>query len=107
MKSVLTGLFQRAILQSGTALCPWSLRDDHRQSAGKIADLLECNGVKDNSGALDSKALLQCLHEAPIDKLVMYQSPGEVSPVYIIPSTFGCYILFFLAGEKHAINCIT
>lgn len=106
MKGVLTGLFQRAILQSGNALCPWSLRDDHRQKAGVIADLLECNGVKDNSGTLDSRALFECLQEAPVDKLVMYQSPGNVSPVYFTPSKFYCF-LFFSAGEKHTIICIT
>lgn len=107
MKDVLTGLFQRAILQSGNALCPWSLRDDHRQKAGVIADLFECNGVKDNSGSLDSKALVECLQEAPVDKFVMHQSPGNVSPVYVTPSEFYCFQFFFSAGAKHTIICIT
>lgn len=106
MTGDLTGLFQRAILQSGNALCPWSLRDDHRQMAGVIADLLECNDVKDNSGTLDSKALFECLQKAPVDKLVLYQSPGNVSPVYFTPSKFYCF-LFFSAVENHTIICIT
>ncbi|KAK3877468.1 hypothetical protein Pcinc_017795 [Petrolisthes cinctipes] len=89
------GLFQRAILQSGNALCPWSLRDDHRQMAGSVADLLECNGVKDDSGVLDSHAFLKCVQEAPFDKLVMYQTPGKIwnfFPFYMVPRVDGQYI---------------
>ncbi|KAK4302953.1 hypothetical protein Pmani_024981 [Petrolisthes manimaculis] len=91
------GLFQRAIMQSGNTLAYWSHRGDHRKIAGLVADTLECTGVKDDSGALDSQAFLSCLQNAPVDKLVMAQSPPSAEswnnfPLYMSPRIDGEYL---------------
>ncbi|KAK3866846.1 hypothetical protein Pcinc_027650 [Petrolisthes cinctipes] len=91
------GLFQRAIMQSGNALAYWTRRGDHRKIAGLVADTLECTGVKDDSGALDSQAFLSCLQNAPVDKLVMAQSPASAEswnkfPLYMAPRIDGEYL---------------
>lgn len=79
-------------MQSGSALGYWALRSDHRKIAGLVADSLECTGVKNDSGDLDSQAFLSCLREAPVDKLVMAQTP-PLAEVGVMSSYLGlvCY----------------
>lgn len=59
------GLFQRAILQSGSALCPWTLREDHRRVAIKVGELFNCSASDSASQTLDSTRLLACLQKVP------------------------------------------
>ncbi|XP_050727486.1 esterase E4-like isoform X2 [Eriocheir sinensis] len=49
------GLFSRAILQSGSALCPWSLNEKPRDAAVRVADSVGCPTDQ------GSQALLDCL----------------------------------------------
>ncbi|XP_066969408.1 juvenile hormone esterase-like [Macrobrachium rosenbergii] len=75
------GLFHRAIAQSGTALFPGLLRDDHRQIAGKVGQMLNCTNVsKDN---VDSKGLYDCLKNASAEYLVEVAS--NFTTFYIYP----------------------
>ncbi|XP_071528395.1 venom carboxylesterase-6-like isoform X3 [Panulirus ornatus] len=65
------GLFSRAILQSGTALCPWALREDHRQVALRIGEHLNCSGVNATPPDANTTQLLACLQEAPLHDIVL------------------------------------
>lgn len=70
--SPLPGLFQRAIMQSGTTLCPWMVREGHKQVATKMSEIFNCSAVDENSSSsLDSAALVACLRDVPLDKLIV------------------------------------
>ncbi|XP_050727493.1 cholinesterase 2-like [Eriocheir sinensis] len=49
------GLFSRAILQSGAALCPWSVNTNPRKAALRVASIVGCPADQ------GSHALLECL----------------------------------------------
>lgn len=53
-------------MQSGTALCSWSVREDHRYIAGQIGSILDCPGVTENPNSSD---LVDCLKKIPADQL--------------------------------------
>lgn len=55
---IITGLFKKAIMQSGTALCPWSLSTTAKQAAYKIGENLNINPQ-------DSKELVEKLKNIP------------------------------------------
>ncbi|XP_071527813.1 uncharacterized protein [Panulirus ornatus] len=75
-----SGLFSRAILQSGTALCPFALREDHRQVAFSIGEHLNCSGAAKSSFAqMDSNQLLACFNQVPVRDLVLSTSSLHVS----------------------------
>nr|XP_053646150.1 uncharacterized protein LOC128698080 isoform X2 [Cherax quadricarinatus] len=58
------GLFARAILQSGSAICPRSLGDAHKDVAYHTAAVVGCH-------QWDSYELLQCLQEARAEELIL------------------------------------
>ncbi|KAL0277570.1 UNVERIFIED_CONTAM: hypothetical protein PYX00_004808 [Menopon gallinae] len=60
------GLFHRAILQSGTATCPWALAEPGvtRNNTVKLAELLECPSST-------TKDLVKCLREKPFEDILM------------------------------------
>ncbi|XP_042880557.1 juvenile hormone esterase-like [Penaeus japonicus] len=58
------GLFHRAILQSGAAVCPWSLGRAHREAAHRIAAHLGCPA---HEGSL---RLLECLQGVAAEEVV-------------------------------------
>lgn len=60
---ILAGLFQRAILQSGTALCPWAMGARHADVAEYAGFSLNCTTDE------GSEKLLSCLQEADPVKL--------------------------------------
>lgn len=79
------GLFQRAILQSGTALCPWAMGARH-------ADVAEFAGNTFNCTTDDgSEKLLACLQEVDAIKLA---SLGIATTVSSLKMT--CLMLWFL-----------
>ncbi|KAK3874952.1 hypothetical protein Pcinc_020141 [Petrolisthes cinctipes] len=57
------GLFQRLILQSGTALSPWVIGTNHRELAFKLGEKLNC-------GAQSSSQLLSCLNRTSLHDIV-------------------------------------
>jgi carboxylesterase type B len=61
----MTGLFHRAIAQSGSALCPWSAEDPSiaRSKAFRLGETLGCK-------TSDSKELLEFLMKVPAQKFV-------------------------------------
>nr|XP_027216592.1 esterase FE4-like [Penaeus vannamei] len=63
-----SGLFQRAIMQSGAALCPWALREDHRQVAFGFGRMVGCPGER--ADAANSTALVDCLRDVPVEQLM-------------------------------------
>ncbi|XP_063607613.1 juvenile hormone esterase-like [Penaeus indicus] len=67
-----SGLFRRAILQSGTALCPWALREDHKQIATKVGLMFNCSGA-DGQQSLNGSALVACLKNVSYQELVSVQ----------------------------------
>uniref|UniRef100_A0A8C4QCW2 Carboxylesterase type B domain-containing protein n=1 Tax=Eptatretus burgeri TaxID=7764 RepID=A0A8C4QCW2_EPTBU len=56
------GLFQRAILQSGTALASWAISYQPAKYARRLAERLDCN-------LLDTAALVGCLRSRPARQL--------------------------------------
>jgi carboxylesterase type B len=63
------GLFNRAILQSGTVFSPWAFSDDRRMLRNQAFDL----GRKVGCSSSDSEALVQCLRDK--DAVALY---GEI-----------------------------
>ncbi|XP_063588384.1 carboxylic ester hydrolase-like [Penaeus indicus] len=57
------GLFHRAIMQSGTALCPWA-------TGGSFRDVALYTGALAGCPAADSQQLLECLQDADVEVLV-------------------------------------
>lgn len=53
-------------MQSGAALCPWALREDHRQVAFSFGRMVGCSGERGGN----STALVDCLREVPIEQLM-------------------------------------
>ncbi|XP_063595267.1 cholinesterase 2-like [Penaeus indicus] len=74
------GLFKRAIMQSGSGLCPWSVREDHRYLAYQIGRFLECPGLTENPADMNSAELVECLKKIPAEKLT--------SALFALPTPF-------------------
>ena len=70
------GLFQGAILQSGTALAPWGRRDDHKKIADEVAGMLKC--PKSHT----SEEILECLQQVDYKLLVGVNKYYDVSYSY-------------------------
>ncbi|XP_069195185.1 carboxylic ester hydrolase-like [Procambarus clarkii] len=65
------GLFRRAILQSGSALSSWALRENHRQVALQLGHKFNCTDAVSSSPTLESTQLLACLQQLPLQELVL------------------------------------
>ncbi|XP_037805074.1 venom carboxylesterase-6-like [Penaeus monodon] len=72
-----SGLFHRAVLQSGSALCPWAFREDHRRVFLAYAHSLGCVSRSKSApqssaepSEAESEAVVECLRQAPLDRLV-------------------------------------
>ncbi|XP_042887731.1 cocaine esterase-like isoform X2 [Penaeus japonicus] len=90
-----TGLFQRAIMQSGTSLCPWALREDHKQVAMNMSEIFNCSAVDSAASSLDSTALVACLRDVPFASLVEVQSKFIVfndGPQVMMPGVDGEFL---------------
>ncbi|XP_063592164.1 venom carboxylesterase-6-like [Penaeus indicus] len=88
-------LFKRAIMQSGTSLCPWALREDHREVLTKLIPLFNCSGVHRISGSLDSAATVACLKKVPAEKLTSVQLACNVwngNPTVMLPRVDGEFL---------------
>lgn len=57
-------MFQAAIAQSGSALCPWALRENELEAAQRIAQNLQCPTTPTHD-------LVSCLRDADIDQLIV------------------------------------
>ncbi|KAG8194051.1 hypothetical protein JTE90_003001 [Oedothorax gibbosus] len=68
------GLFQRAIMQSGSALSPWAIARDAITHTNYVARILDCP-------ALDSTALVECLRKIDLQDImgVQIQVPDHLS----------------------------
>ncbi|XP_042857967.1 cholinesterase 1-like [Penaeus japonicus] len=66
-----SGLFRRAILQSGTAIDPWAVRGGQKEVAAQIGKMYNCS----ESSPLNSSELAACLREVPADELI--KAPAE------------------------------
>ncbi|XP_063600828.1 juvenile hormone esterase-like [Penaeus indicus] len=73
-----SGLFRRAILQSGTSLCPWATAENHRQVAAKIGQMFNCSGLDDQQST-SSSAFVACLRNVPYEGLISAQKEFVVS----------------------------
>ncbi|CAL4079193.1 unnamed protein product [Meganyctiphanes norvegica] len=59
------GLFQRAIMQSGNALCPWAMGESHLSNTKKLATDLGCTQVD------DSQTMIECLQTVSLEELML------------------------------------
>ncbi|KAK7016408.1 postsynaptic membrane assembly [Halocaridina rubra] len=80
------GLFDKAILQSGSALSPWALRNDHWKVAHTIGQIYNCSGITMDPPALDSTSLLYCLQGLDVKDLVVL--PSYFTASFYMPSLF-------------------
>lgn len=71
------GLFQRAIMQSGSALSPWAIAHDSIAHTLEIAKILDCP-------AQDNTALVECLRKIDLQDIL---NINVSAPDYL--STFG------------------
>ncbi|CAL4079189.1 unnamed protein product, partial [Meganyctiphanes norvegica] len=62
------GLFQRAIMQSGNALCPWAMGESHLSNTKMLATHLGCTTVD------DSQSMIDCLQTVPLEDLMLAYS---------------------------------
>ncbi len=67
----ITGLFHRAISQSGTSLNSWAIKKSVGQYTRKLANYLNCPQSNSNE-------LLACLREKPARQVVQFQKEIEV-----------------------------
>ncbi|XP_076043970.1 esterase E4-like [Oratosquilla oratoria] len=81
-----TGLFSKAIMQSGSSLGSWALRDDHKKSAITIAKHFNCS--------LENNELLECLQSLDLQSLVMTQNLLTNSTLqnYMTPRVDGWFL---------------
>lgn len=74
------GLFQRVIMQSGTALSPWALtsQQNARKAANRVAENLSCNSSSSTSIV---KCLMnvkeECLMNASLSSLFSHENAGR------------------------------
>ncbi|XP_047495001.1 venom carboxylesterase-6-like [Penaeus chinensis] len=107
-------LFKRAIMQSGTSLCPWALREDHREVLTKLIPLFNCSGGDHTSGSLDSAATVACLKKVPADKLTSVQLAFNVwngNPTVMLPRVDGEFLpdhpaVLLRQGNFHKVDLI-
>ncbi|CAL4099162.1 unnamed protein product, partial [Meganyctiphanes norvegica] len=76
------GLFQRAIMQSGNALCPWAMGDDHLSHAKRLATDLGCPNVE------DLQFMIEFLQAIPLNDLIIRTAEHMVHLAFI-PNVFG------------------
>ncbi|ROT83284.1 JHE-like carboxylesterase 1 [Penaeus vannamei] len=84
--SAVTRLFSRAILQSGSALCPKYSRGRHREVALQVAK---------EAGCVEKDTLLDCLRGVRVEKLVHAYIPLQlwsVFPFTMVPRVDGDFI---------------
>ncbi|XP_042856542.1 juvenile hormone esterase-like isoform X2 [Penaeus japonicus] len=89
-----SGLFSRAIMQSGMALCPWTLREDHKQVSAKIDQLFSCSRPGDLH-PLNSSALVACLRNVSHQELTLAQEDFFIfntDPQVMLPRVDGKFL---------------
>ncbi|XP_066964622.1 venom carboxylesterase-6-like isoform X1 [Macrobrachium rosenbergii] len=109
------GLFDKAILQSGSALSPWALRNDHRKVAHTVGLIYNCSGIVEDPPTIESTRLLYCLQALSLDDLVPLPSFFTVwqnSPVVMVPRVDGIYLPDYPAallrdGKYNKVNLIS
>ncbi|XP_050427757.1 neuroligin-4, X-linked-like [Adelges cooleyi] len=79
--TVVTGLFHRAILLSGSALSSWALVEDPVSYAMQLAKQVNCSADGTNT---DPEPVVDCLRDVPLDQLM---SAAVSLPTYL--SAFG------------------
>ncbi|RXG51429.1 Acetylcholinesterase [Armadillidium vulgare] len=80
------GLFRRAILQSGTSLCPWASNKNHRKFATEAGREFGCD--------IDSEKYLECMQNVNPYYLVLAAEKTNVSGFihYVLPGVDGEFI---------------
>ncbi|XP_064080223.1 venom carboxylesterase-6-like [Macrobrachium nipponense] len=109
------GLFDKAILQSGSALSPWALRNDHQIVAHTVGLIYNCSGITEDPPTIESTRLLYCLQALSLDDLVPLPSFFTVwqnSPVVMVPRVDGMYLPDYPAvllrdGKYNKVNLIS
>ncbi|KAG7171451.1 Venom carboxylesterase-6-like 10 [Homarus americanus] len=84
------GLFQQAILQSGTAQCPWAMGAAHAAVTEYIGDFFNC------STEGESEELVTCLQGVEVNDLVpllFHFSQWHLSPLLLGPRVDGDFLM--------------
>ncbi|KAL7637557.1 UNVERIFIED_CONTAM: hypothetical protein RMT77_012285 [Armadillidium vulgare] len=83
------GLFHKAILQSGTSLCPWVMGKNHRKFALETGKSFGCS-IEDGK-----EKFLKCLQKIDAEKLVEKASTTSewgLNPLYDLPNVDGDFL---------------
>lgn len=81
-------LFNRVILQSGSALSPWAMAADPVRSAKDLADSLNCLPVPEEGEPIDTKVMVNCLSEVGHEEMMNADVPyNRVSHVVWVTPT--------------------
>ncbi|XP_042890034.1 carboxylesterase 4A-like [Penaeus japonicus] len=89
------GLFSRAILQSGSALCPKFSRGGHLDVAKEVAWQVGCLDRQGSQEPFNSTAFRECLRDVQVEKLVRAYIPLQVwngFPYTMAPRVDGDYL---------------
>lgn len=84
---VFSGLFNRAIIQSGTALCPWASNKNHRTFAIKTGQEFNC------SIDFGTEKYLTCMQNVNSNYLAIASEKTNVRFLYFFLSRIS-YIIF-------------
>ncbi|KAK4309585.1 hypothetical protein Pmani_018808 [Petrolisthes manimaculis] len=113
------GLFQRGILQSGSALCPWSVGVAHGKVARYTGQLFNCTSTtgssedtttnNDNNDNINtSEAMIECLQNIPATDIVpvyLHFVEWFLAPVVVGPRVDGKYLpeepAFLMKEARH------
>ncbi|XP_047479106.1 cholinesterase 1-like isoform X2 [Penaeus chinensis] len=110
------GLFSRAILMSGSALCPWALRKGHRKVAMAVGEKFNCQSdPRVASGVEKSTLLVECLRRTPLKELVSSFMDFQVwnsLPWETVPRVDGDYLpdhpaRLLAQGRFHDVSIVT
>ncbi|KAK3858801.1 hypothetical protein Pcinc_035035 [Petrolisthes cinctipes] len=106
------GLFQRGILQSGSALCPWSVGVAHGKVARYTGQLFNCTGSSEDNNINDnintSEAMVECLQNIPAADIVpvyLHFVEWLLAPLVVGPRVDGKYLpeepAFLMKEARH------
>ena len=77
-RAYFTGLFQRGIMMSGSAIAPWALVNEPNDVAFQVAQATDCVQSTGAGDRTDSETILNCLRDRPLESIL--QATLTVSP---------------------------
>lgn len=113
-----TGLFARAIMQSGTLFCPWAMGGAYKQVAQYTGKLFACSSSSSSSDDmldLSSHDLLRCLQNVDVQNLTLSLMDHVLinfNPVLLGPRVDGDFLpsapeILMIQGQHDAVDLMS